>query len=181
MSTIIIILLAIIIILMLFKWQKNKSIMRKNYTQHSSKGSNKNGTTEVEGYRKQRKDLELQYGKPTITLHFAINDFYSDVDVFEERQLIRLGKDFLPFNKVVGHNVLKETRIHYGQQFHHEGYNFAHYTDQPDSDIKDSYTVSVATGDLSNPTIFFYAGTEQKDVQMLLDILSIIEKSNKNA
>lgn len=179
MSTIIIIILAFIILFMLFKWLKTRRLMRQDFTQHRSKVSNKHGTTEVESYQKQRKDIEMQYGKPTITLHFAANDIYSDVDVFEERQLIRLGREILPFGKVVSHNVLHEPHINYGQQVHYEGLNFAHYTDQSDSIIKDDVTISVATGDLANPTIFFYAGTEQKDVQMLLDILSIIEKRNK--
>lgn len=159
----------------------------------------------VRAYNESRKSLIQKYGEPTKTIHLEDYDITKDVDIFEEKQIIKLGDIVLPFKEINEHSILTETEIKKGKQYiygsfsgigtgmsmgvhgSHSQFNTGsgfisgsfNGTVESDNDhVLHDYFICISTHDIKQPVIVFEAGANQLQVKEIDEILKIIESRN---
>lgn len=111
------------------------------------------------------------------------------IDVFEGRQIIKVGPDYIPFDSVKGHSIYTETEIRKGRQYlqgtasgtisgtsigghnsygqwntmsgHYSG-NFNGTIDSDNDHVEENMTLCLSTGDMSNPVLFMWGRYYQR-------------------
>lgn len=183
---------------------KYKSIVQE----HNQKLQRQQTSQMVQKYKSDRAELVAKYGQPTKSITIWPYNLSSDIDLFEERQILKLGDRFLSFKDIMGHHVLNERDIEKGTQYSNstfsgnyngrstswDGLVYGHgdhhgkFSGQikgtvtsGNDHVREDITIAIQTDSLSEPTIFYHIGEDKRLAQEVLDILEIIERRNRQS
>lgn len=161
----------------------------------------------VETYNGKRDELIQKYGQPTKSIQIRDYDFDNDIDVFEGRQLIKIGTYYIPFSNIKKHSLLTDTEIRKGRQYMHgniagslsggsygihgKNYhasfsggsfsgNFGGVIESENDHVEENMTLCLSTGEISNPIIYFEIGNDKRIAKEVDEILKIIEEKNSS-
>lgn len=185
-------------------------IVHKEYRSYAEsqrlKRINQSNIVRAKDYNDKRANMIQKYGQPTKSIQVFEYDFNTDVDVFEERKIIKIGTNYIPFDSVKGHSILTDTEIRKGRQFLNgsvngttSGVSYGGHGDysqwnvysgnfrgsingqinSENDHVEENMTLCVSTGDMSNPVIYFDLGKDKRTVKEVDEILKIIEDRNK--
>lgn len=185
-------------------------IVHKEYNSYAEsqrlKRINQSNIVKAKDYNNRRTSMILKYGQPTKSIQIYEYEFDHDIDVFEDRQIIKIGTDYLPFDSIKGHSILTETEVRKGRQFFHggvsgttSGISYGGHSDysqwnvysgnfngkfngeisSENDHIEENMTLCVSTGDMSNPVIYFDLGKDKRTVKEVDEVLKIIEDRYK--